>query len=216
MPTYNRRPFVTQAIAYFLRQDYQHKELIILDDGTDAVSDLVPLDRRIRYVHLRQKLTVGAKRNLACEQAQGSIIAHWDDDDWHGPHRLRYQVEALLREGTDLCGINTLLFYDIDNARAWKYVYPNGRKVWLSGSTLCYKRTFWTSNRFANINVGEDARFVWSSSRERMTVLPDLTFHVSIIHKQNVSPKRVNGVYWKPYQVEEIRSLLGADWTFYQ
>jgi glycosyltransferase involved in cell wall biosynthesis len=33
MPTFNRRAFVPQAIRYFLRQDFEHKELIIVDDG---------------------------------------------------------------------------------------------------------------------------------------------------------------------------------------
>ena len=189
---------------------------MIVDDGSDAIIDLVPADERIRYIRLREKTTVGAKRNLACEQARGTIIAHWDDDDWHAPHRLRYQVEILLREGADLCGINTLLFYDIENGRAWQFVYPSEKKVWLSGNTLCYKRTFWISNRFANINVGEDARFVWGSRRERIAILPDATFHVGMIHRQNVSPKKTNGMYWKPYSLEEVRRLLGDDWTFYQ
>ena len=31
MPTYDRRKFVPQAIKYFLRQDYQNTELIVLD-----------------------------------------------------------------------------------------------------------------------------------------------------------------------------------------
>jgi hypothetical protein len=104
----------------------------------------------------------------------------------------------------------------MESGRAWQYVYPTGQKGWLSGSTLCYKRTFWASNRFADINVGEDARFVWGSRREHMTVLGDATFHVGMIHKQNVSPKKTNGPYWHLYPVEEIRHLLGADWTFYQ
>jgi len=216
MPTYNRRAFVPQAIAYFLRQDYANKELIIVDDGIDAVGDLVPADQHIRYIRLSQKTTLGVKRNIACEQARGTIIAHWDDDDWHAPHRLRYQVGALLREGTDLCGIYTLLFYDIVNERAWQYMYPNGQKIWLSGSTLCYRRAFWASNCFAPTNVGEDARFVWNSHRDRLTVLGDTTFHVGMIHKQNVSPKKTNGSYWRSYPVEEIRRLLGGDWDFYQ
>jgi len=50
MPTYNRRAFVPQAIYYFLRQDYPNKELIIVDDGTDEVGDLIPGDERIRYI----------------------------------------------------------------------------------------------------------------------------------------------------------------------
>ncbi len=216
MPTYNRRAFVPQAIEYFLRQEYANKELVIVDDGTDPVNDLVPGDERIRYIRLQTKVTVGAKRNLACEQARGSIIVHWDDDDWHAPHRLSYQVEALLREGTELCGTHTLFFYDPENGRAWQYVYANGQRTWLVGGTLCYTRAFWESNRFTNINVGEDARFVWSARSGRMTKLADATFYVGIVHKHNVSPKKTNGSYWRPYPVEEIRQLLGDDWDFYQ
>ncbi len=215
MPTHNRRCFVAQAIAYFLRQDYPNKELIILDDGIDAVEDLIPTDKCITYLRLSQRLTVEAKRNMACEQAKGSIIAHWDDDDWHAPQRLSYQVEALLRQNVDFCGINKPLFYDPTNRRAWQYLYSAGPKIWLSGSTLCYKRDFWASNRFANLNVGEDARFVWSSQHGRVTVLKDTNFHMGIIHKENVSPKRTLGPYWRAYQVQAIQSLLGADWDFY-
>src|SRR4051794_36348973 len=85
MPTYNRRAYVPRAIEYFLRQDYPNKELIIVDDGTDPVSDLVPADERIRYIRLNVKQPIGTKRNLACQEARGSIIIHWDDDDWHAP-----------------------------------------------------------------------------------------------------------------------------------
>ena len=93
MPTYNRRRFVPQAIKYFLRQDYPSKELIILDDGTDSVDDLIPSDDRILYFRFPEKRTLGTKLNLGCESAKGEIVAHWDDDDWYDPGRLRYKVE---------------------------------------------------------------------------------------------------------------------------
>ncbi|MEJ2366621.1 MAG: class I SAM-dependent methyltransferase, partial [Deltaproteobacteria bacterium] len=38
MPTLNRRVFLSQAIGYFLRQDYANSELIIVDDGSDPVA----------------------------------------------------------------------------------------------------------------------------------------------------------------------------------
>jgi ADP-heptose:LPS heptosyltransferase/2-polyprenyl-3-methyl-5-hydroxy-6-metoxy-1,4-benzoquinol methylase len=215
MPTHNRRALVRQAIRYFLRQDYEPKELIVVDDGTDAVGELMPDEGRVRYVRLSQRMSVGAKRNLACEQARGEIIAHWDDDDWHAPRRLRYQVEALVREGTEVCGIQQLLFFDAAAQRAWRYVYPPTQRFWLAGSTLCYRRDFWARNRFADVNVGEDARFVWNGRPERMTVLPDHTFHVGLIHAHNVSRKQTAGVYWRPEPFAEIRRLLGADWQFY-
>lgn len=215
MPTYNRRLFVKQAISYFLRQDYANKELIIVDDGTDAISDLVPVEERIRYIRLHKKITIGAKRNLACEQARGTIIAHWDDDDWYAPHRLRCQVEALLRESTDICGTTTLLYYDAENGRAWQYVYPGARQAWVAGGTFCYLRSFWISNRFVNINVGEDTHFVRNARSERVTILPDVSFYVGMVHSQNVSPKKTNESYWRPYPVDAIQQLLGTDWNFY-
>jgi glycosyltransferase involved in cell wall biosynthesis len=101
MPTYNRRAFVPRAIEYFLRQDYLTKELITVNDGMDPVKDLMPIDDRIHYVHLSTKTPIGAKRNLACEQARAEIIAH-DDDAWHVPHWRRYQVETFLRAEADV------------------------------------------------------------------------------------------------------------------
>ncbi len=215
MPTYNRRAFVKRAISYFLHQDYAHKELIIVDDGTDSISDLVPLDGRIHYIRLPEKTTVGAKRNLACEHARGSIIVHWDDDDWYAPHRLHYQAEALLREGTDICGTTTLLYYDAQRGRAWQYVYPGAGQSWVAGGTLCYMRSFWASNRFAHVNVGEDNRFVRDVLSERVTKLPDARFYVGMVHSRNVSPKRTHESYWQPYPVDAIRQLMGTDWNLY-
>src|SRR5665213_2014872 len=88
MPTFNRRPFVPNAIRYFLRQDYENKELIIIDDGVDDVKDLIPQTGNIRYFRLDAKISLGAKLNLACEYARGNIIANWDDDDWYASRRL--------------------------------------------------------------------------------------------------------------------------------
>ena len=59
MPTFDRRDFIPHAINYFQRQDYPNKQLIILDDGSDAVGDLIPSDERIQYIRLQQRLTVG-------------------------------------------------------------------------------------------------------------------------------------------------------------
>jgi glycosyltransferase involved in cell wall biosynthesis len=70
----------SQAIRYFLAQDYPNKELIILDDGVDPVDDLVPNDDGIRYIRLPNKMILGEKRNRAAAEARGEIIVHWDED----------------------------------------------------------------------------------------------------------------------------------------
>ena len=72
MPTFDRRRFVPGAIDCYRAQTYQHRELVILDDGTDPIADLVPDDPTIRYIRLTGRLSTGAKRNSACRAARGS------------------------------------------------------------------------------------------------------------------------------------------------
>jgi len=213
MPTCDRLAFVPRAIAYFQRQDYPNKELLVIDDGADSISDLLPADERIRLIRLPRRASVGAKRNLACEQSSGTLIAHWDDDDWHGVHRLRYQVDHLLNSGAAICGLKDLLFLDIRTGKAWKYNYPAGQRPWLSGSSLVYTRAFWAARRFPEINVGEDSRFVSTAAPRQLIALSDPTFHVGIIHGKNVSPKQIGGALWKPYPVDDLQRLLGEDWN---
>src|SRR6266545_4002208 len=65
MPTAGRRRFVPQAIGYFLRQDYPNRELVIVDDGTDNLADLLPDDARVRYVRLDRALPRSAPGSIA-------------------------------------------------------------------------------------------------------------------------------------------------------
>src|SRR5262249_35755349 len=122
MPTHNRRAFVPRAIQQFLAQDYAHRELVIVDDGPDMVADIIPADPRIRYVRFERRMTLGAKRNTACQLAHGEVIVHWDDDDWIASWRLSYQVRALLQHpGADVCGLARIMFYDPGERRAFEY-----------------------------------------------------------------------------------------------
>ena len=193
MPTYNRRAFVPHAVRYFLQQDYPNKELVIIDDGTDCISDLVPQHPGIRYKYLPQKITLGAKLNMACQYAQGTIIANWDDDDWYAPWRLGYQVAALMNEKKHVCGINQLLYLDLDSKRTFEYRYPSGQRPWLLGSSLCYWKKAWLRNQFADINVGMDGLFVWNMKAEEIGALENNRFAVHMIHPSNISPKDVSG-----------------------
>jgi glycosyltransferase involved in cell wall biosynthesis len=208
MPTYNRREFVPHAIRYFLRQDYEPKELIIIDDGTDAIKDLVPEDSRIRCLRLDKKHTIGAKRNLACKEAAGDIIMHWDDDDWMAPHRISYQVEQLLQTQSDVCGLDRLYFYDPSSNIAWQYIYPKKWKPWLAGGTLCYKKNTWKQNHFQDVNTGEDALFVWNSNPKKILALQDNSFYVALIHKGNTSPKKPTGSHWHTLSSEEACKII--------
>jgi glycosyltransferase involved in cell wall biosynthesis len=209
MPTADRRAFVPLAVARFLAQDHPSCELLVLDDGRDAVEDLMPRDARVRYARLARGLTLGAKRNRACDLALGDVIVHWDDDDWSAPWRVSYQADALERARADVCGLDRVLFWEPTARRAWRYAFPRGARPWVHGATLCYRRAFWATHRFPEVNVGEDTRFVWGASPARTLALDDARFYVGTVHARNTSPKRTRDPRWTSIAVAEVEALVG-------
>jgi glycosyltransferase involved in cell wall biosynthesis len=215
MVTRDRRSFVSQSIKYYQQQDHPDRELIVIDDGEDEIADLIPSDPAIRYVRLDRRLSVGAKRNLGCELARGEFIAHWDDDDWMARRRLSYQLRSLQQDQADVCGVDRPLFSTVRLDRAWQYVYPGGSRRWLSGASLLYKKDIWRTTPFSDVDVGEDALFLWSMTSQRLLTLADNTFHIAFIHAGNVSPKRVTDPWWHVYAPSEIKRLIDDDQDFY-
>jgi glycosyltransferase involved in cell wall biosynthesis len=225
MPTRDRRAFVPQAVRYFLRQDYPHRELVVVDDGADPVADLLPEDPRIRYVRLDSRHSVGAKRNLACEAARGDLLAHWDDDDWMASDRLTRQVAALaaatggrVRDTPAACGLARLPFVDPARGLCWEYAHEGSARPWVAGGTLCYTRALWARHPFADVREGEDTRFVWGLRDTPVVAMEGAgpPFYVALVHARNTSPKRTDGARWRPRPLDDARRLLGDDWAFYE
>jgi glycosyltransferase involved in cell wall biosynthesis len=208
MPTADRRRFVPLAIQNFMQQDYPNRELIILDDGQDNVADVVTTDPRVKYMRLPQRQALGAKRNYCVRASQGPLIMHWDDDDWAAPHRIRYQVEAMQRERAEVCGLRQMLFHNLADQQTWLYSYPQTQRTWLIGGSLLYTRDFWNRSPFPSVQVGEDARFLWSRTSPKLAVLPDYRFYVAMIHSANTSPKVCRDSYWSRWP-EDPRLIMG-------
>jgi predicted O-methyltransferase YrrM len=216
MPTADRRMFVPHAIRYFQRQNYTNRELIILDDGSDPVSDLVPKDPQIRYIRMQERRSMGAKHNLACEQARGEIIVHWDDDDWFADWRLSYQVAELVKHPPmTVTGLSRVLFYRLTDRRAWEYVYPGQQRPWVCGSTFCYQKEFWLRHPFPDMNEGADTAFVWGLNGAGVVSLSNNGWMVGIIHSGNTSPKRTEDPAWHSLPTKEIHRLLNSDISLY-
>jgi ADP-heptose:LPS heptosyltransferase/glycosyltransferase involved in cell wall biosynthesis len=198
----------------FLAQGYPHKELVIVDDGTDRIDDLIPAHPQIRYFREEpRRMALGAKRNRACELARGDVILVWDDDDWYAPWRIAYQVREMETNGWDLCGINRAFFVDPASKQAWEYVAMSRGSRWLCGATLGFRRSLWEANRFANVRVGEDNRFVAAARGANVGVLQNNRFFVCRIHSRNTCTKRP--ARWPPVAFRAIQSIIGVDWEEY-
>lgn len=188
MPTYNRRRYVEQALACFLAQDWPERELIVVDDG-EPVRDLIPPSPMFTYVHLgEQKRDIGTKRNKACEMARGSIILHWDDDDWSAPGRITEQVRVLRQTGRPATGYNILPFAWDEGRLAWLY---RGTQGYACGTSLAYLRAYWIGHRFPtcriDANWGEDNEFIRKLSDRFISVSGRSI--VARLHDQATCPK---------------------------
>jgi glycosyltransferase involved in cell wall biosynthesis len=141
IPTYNRREFVPRAIDCFLNQDYANRELIVIDDGTDPIEDVLLHDPRLRWVRLESRQTIGAKRNAGADAAAGQLLANSDEDDRCAPWRLSYQVERLQSAAVDrpLRSGSTALNRSLPPTGVAVPTRPVLRK-WLADRTLLFTR----------------------------------------------------------------------------
>jgi O-antigen biosynthesis protein len=193
--TRNRREWLPKAIACFAAQTYEPRELLIVADGED-VSDLVPPeDSRVRLVCTGGRMTIGAKRNFGCALASGDLIAHWDDDDYSAPGRLADQVDRLMASGLAVTGYGTLKF--TDGARWWLYTAHDPRKF-ATGTSLLYRKTWWSGHHFVDDQVGEDNTFVaLAAGAGELVSAPAGEMMHATIHQGNTVRKPVSGHNYK-------------------
>jgi glycosyltransferase involved in cell wall biosynthesis len=185
MPTWNRRAFISAAIDCWLKQTYENRELIILDDGEDRVGELVPSDARVRY-EITGRVSTGEKRNLCCEMAKGEIICHMDDDDWSAPDRIQDQVDRLTESGKPITGYSTLLFWDVTQKKA--KLYKSSVRGYICGTSFCYLKSFWNEHRFKDQQVASDNAFVYPILT-RVAASGEQSHMVARIHEGHTSKK---------------------------
>lgn len=197
MPTKNRREYVPRAIACFLAQTYEKKELIVLDNG-DPVADLMPKNSMIKYMRLNSQQTTGHLRNFCCQMASGEFIAHWDDDDWSHPRRLEEQVAALGDKA--VTGYQKILFHGPKPGDFHKY---SGAHEYAVGTSLLYRRDWWERNRFKSDQVGEDTDFV-TRARGNIVVTDGTGRLVAATHAKNTSPRKAKGDEWVRVSISSL------------
>jgi GT2 family glycosyltransferase/DNA-binding SARP family transcriptional activator len=98
LPTYNRPDRLQKAIQSVISQTYQDFEIIVVNDGTVDVSEVVaPLNKDGRITTIRHDRNRGlaAARNTGLRAAKGTYIAYLDDDDTYLPDHLETLVTAL-------------------------------------------------------------------------------------------------------------------------
>jgi glycosyltransferase involved in cell wall biosynthesis len=182
MPTRGRPEFALRALECFRAQTWRQKELVILDDSMDP-SFPRGAPNGTRYYRIEGKQTVGSKRNIAVSRASGSLICHWDDDDWSAPERIAEQAARLMAKPEyQITGYYRMLF--TDGSDWWQYEAPDWYAL---GTSLMYTVEAWRARPFTAEQIGEDLSFILN---RRVLTADAGDRMVAWVHDGNTAEKR--------------------------
>ncbi|MEM9663753.1 MAG: glycosyltransferase family 2 protein [Bacteroidota bacterium] len=177
MVTADRPHLCKRALLSYQAQTYPHKELVVLDNGTRPMDELLgtlPSDE-VHYMRVEPHpdLVIGALRNLSLEAATGPYVApQWDDDDWSHPDRLTQQV-AMLEAGFDACTLPATLMH-VDDPTYFDHPFvgqlPNGVPP-----TIVHRRD--AEIRYPPLRRTSDTAYVNAWRDLRYAILPADTTH---------------------------------------
>jgi glycosyltransferase involved in cell wall biosynthesis len=183
----------------FLSQTHPEKHLLIVVEKGEAIEDLAPCDPRVAIVYSPRGLTLGAKRNYACEAATGELIAHFDDDDWSAPGRLADQVRILEETGLAMTGYRLMKF--TDGKHWWRY---NGSPDYALGTSLCYRKAWWKANRYPPIPIASDSKVVYAAQAQKQLAVADpRDLMVASVHPAKTNRLSMTGPSWKALPASE-------------
>lgn len=207
----SRAAFLPLAIESFLAQSYDNREMLILAcvADFDSLHSLIPADSRIRVLPRMPEWcpTLGEVRNLACREAEGNIICHFDDDDWSEPGRISDQVERLQVTGKNVTGYHSIVFRElrkvmlVDGGRLretsgwWRW---QSAERGAAGTSLCFTRDWWMDHPFPAVHGGEDDQF-WAEARDCGAAISadGCEFMYATNHQGNFSGRSIGGVEWE-------------------
>jgi Glycosyltransferases involved in cell wall biogenesis len=206
MPTRGRQKWANMALRCFFAQTYRNKELIVLDDADDPSfpqgEGLIWASNLI-YAVAETRWSVGKKRNTLARMANGTILCHFDSDDWSAPERVAQQVDFLKQSRKSVVGFNTLLFADCTDKAAWRYELKN----FGLGTSLCYTKAWWSKNQFPDMHSGEDREFnSMAQKRQQIAVQEGGKLMVARMHPGNTSKKEPvkHPHVYQPFPWEEL------------
>lgn len=163
-PTFNRRPFIPIMFECFQNQTYPKDriEWIIVDDGTDKIQDLIDKIEipQIKYFPLKERMTLGAKRNFMHTKTSGSIIVYIDDDDYYPPERIEHAVDKLQKNRTALCAGASELYIYFKHINEMYQCGPYGPNHATAGTFAFRKELLNITKYNENASLAEEKEFL--------------------------------------------------------
>jgi glycosyltransferase involved in cell wall biosynthesis len=188
-PTYNRRFFIPQFLKIVRNQVYNGPiEILVADDGTDPIYDLIKNDSAFRYIRFDEKKPLGYKRNLLASQAKGEILIHFDDDDYYPPSRVSHAVESLMKSEKLIAGSSLCHIYDTSLKKIF-VSGPFGQNHATAG-TFAYKKEYIKNNKFNDEAIAQEEPSFTGNFSNNLIQLDALKTILIIKHAKNTWDKQ--------------------------
>lgn len=176
-PTRNRRSVFELTIYQFLNFRYPRDKIqwVILDNGTDKIKDLLPLDgNNIKYMTLdgNKRYNVGDLRNHCIKHCDYDIIVYMDDDDYYPKESLYARVMTLIKyrtEGVECCGSINAMMYSIISGDIC--TGSNGNDYLLE-ATMCHTKRFWETRSFKKTNTMGEFKYFIKNRQHKIRAIP--------------------------------------------
>lgn len=214
-PTFGRERFLPGLYRCFAAQTHGDRELLVFDDSPSPSPFFSSLrDARVRYRHAPARLTIGDKRNQLIDEAQGDLIAFFDDDDFYSPSYLSVMSEGL--GDADLIKLagwfalsvpdDALFFWDTTAHHAIHYKVGEGPIDYVASSefspdfaaknvdgygfSYLFRRSGFGPARFPVQNFAEDIAFVSALRAQGKRIVhaqDSIGLCLHILHNRNTS-----------------------------
>jgi glycosyltransferase involved in cell wall biosynthesis len=215
-PTFDRAAFLPRLYAVFAAQLNVEIEWIVVDDSPQPSTFMQGLsDPRVRYLHLPDRTSTGEKRNIAVAAATGSVIVHFDDDDYYAPRYVRTMIDCMDHEAVDFIKLsgyflysresNTFGYWDTLKREGQHFLWSPGgevspfhyqatretEKMHLGyGFSYVFRRPVWEAGKYQDRYWGEDTPLLLAAVANgfKAFLLSDQTgLCVHVIHDSNGS-----------------------------
>ena len=171
-PTYRRPRLAELAVQLFLAQTWQHSELIVIDDSPEGERPSIRPNARVKYVRLKDRITMGEKHNMGHALAQGDVLAYWDDDDFFGSRRLLAQLDPIALGQAEMTGMARDLVAKVPSGEFYRFLpdwfksprnrgntMTNFTLPWHDGTAMFVRRALKLA-KHPNINQNNKVQFI--------------------------------------------------------
>lgn len=106
IPVYNAERYLERCLASIIEQDYENKEIIIVNDGSTDNSEKIIKDFMKNYtniIYIKQDNKGQAyARNIGITKAKGQLITFVDSDDYIEPKMYTTMINKMINDKTDM------------------------------------------------------------------------------------------------------------------